>query len=66
MKDQKPSRNKMIIATLFVLFSLPGLLASWFYKHPTLLSQAKVNKGQLLTPAELIADMPSTEKWRIV
>lgn len=59
-------RNYMVLLILAVVFSLPGLAAYEFYKHPQWLGASFVNKGKLLNPPELLAKLNGTPKWRLI
>lgn len=51
---------------LAIVFSAPGVLASFFYQHSDWLGAHKVNKGHLLvTPVPLNA-LGSESKWKLV
>jgi hypothetical protein len=59
-------RNYMVLVLLAVVFSLPGIAAYEFYKHPHWLGAAAVNKGKLLNPPELLANINAKPKWRLI
>lgn len=59
-------RNYIILLVLAVIFALPGLAAYELYAHPQWLSQAAINKGQLLSPPELLANVNAKPKWRLI
>ena len=59
-------RNYVVLFILALVFSLPGLAAYEFYKHPQWLGASSVNKGKLLNPPELLANLNAKPKWRLV
>lgn len=63
---KKMKRNYTILLILAVIFALPGLAAYEFYAHPQWMRQVKVNKGELLNPPELLANVNAKPKWRLI
>lgn len=59
-------RNYITLLILAVIFALPGFAAYEFYAHPKWLHQAAINKGQLLSPPELLANVNAKPKWRLI
>ena len=59
-------RNYTILLILAVIFALPGLAAYEFYTHPEWMRQAAINKGELLNPPELLANVNAKPKWRLI
>lgn len=64
MKNLK--RNYMTLLLLALVFFCPGLAAYAFYTHPQWLGSKTVNKGQLLTPPVLLANINAKAKWRLI
>ena len=58
--------KKQVLVLLVLIFTMPGMCAYWFYKHPTWLAGKGTNKGQLLTPPVLIHRLPQTSKWGVL
>ncbi len=59
--------NYLILILLILIFVAPGLSAYLYYRNPQLLSAAKTNKGELLSPAVLFAELADGKsKWRLV
>lgn len=62
----KVKRNYTLLLILAVIFALPGLAAYEFYTHPEWMRQAAINKGELLNPPELLANVNAKPKWRLI
>lgn len=60
------SRNYFILLLLALLFMAPGLVAYIVYNHNAWLSAAPTNKGTLLNPPVLLAQLHEKEKWQLV
>lgn len=48
---KKVSRHSLILSLLMLVFLAPGLAAFYFYKHPSWLGEATINKGEFVRPA---------------
>lgn len=49
-KNEKQISKHYILLLLVLIFATPGIAALMFYKHPSWLGTAKINKGTLLNP----------------
>ena len=64
---QTTSRPKYgVFCILALLFFFPGIAALIFYTHPGWLNQNALNKGRLVSPAVLLADVQSKSKWQMM
>lgn len=61
----KLHKNYLALMILVVMFVLPGVLAYFFYCHPTWLGGVETNRGTLLKPPVLFSKFKQNEKWRI-
>lgn len=55
-----------ILLLLAIMFAAPGISAYIFFKHPDWLGSTTVNKGTLLKQPELLPQLGSNAKWRII
>lgn len=51
---------------LVLIFFLPGIAAITVFQNPDLLSSAKVNHGELLSPPLQLTSQDSDNKWQIM
>lgn len=59
--------NYLILFVLALIFSLPGLTAYISYLHPQWFLTNTINKGELLKPSPLFAEIAEGKpKWRLV
>ncbi len=60
-------RNYLILFLLALIFAAPGITAYLYYLNPQLLLAEKTNKGELLNPPVLFANIADGKlKWRLV
>lgn len=59
-------RNYTILLLLALIFACPGIAAYEFYNHPEWLRATALNKGELLNPPELLANVNAKPKWRLI
>jgi hypothetical protein len=59
-------RNYTILLLLAIIFACPGIAAYEFYNHPEWLKATALNKGELLNPPELLANINAKPKWRLI
>lgn len=59
-------RKNLILGILIVIFALPGISAWLLYNHPHWLTASTTNKGRLLDPPELMTNLGSQPKWRLI
>lgn len=55
-----------ILLLLVLIFATPGIAAWMFYKHPSWLGTATINKGTLLSPPVALNSFKEAAKWRII
>ncbi|QEY52636.1 hypothetical protein [Legionella longbeachae] len=55
-----------ILLLLVLIFATPGIAALMFYKHPSWLGTAKINRGTLLNPPVALNSLKESAKWRII
>lgn len=60
------TRNSMVLILLALVFTLPGLAAVAFFKHPQWLGTTAVNRGELLSAPQQVSGLPDSSKWRLV
>lgn len=63
---KKKTNKYYVLLLLVLLFAAPGIAAYIVYQHPSWLSAAKVNKGDLLTPPIFLKAFDGEKKWRMV
>lgn len=55
-----------ILLLLALMFAAPGVIAYFFYNHPSWLGTSTVNKGTLLKPPSVLSALDDKSKWRII
>lgn len=63
---KKLNRNYLILLVLAGIFAFPGIAAYFLYNNPQWLGATPTNKGKLLNPPILTAQMDGKPKWRLV
>lgn len=63
---KKQISKHYILLLLVLIFAAPGITALMFYKHPSWLGTAKINKGTLLSPPVALNSFEESAKWRII
>lgn len=55
-----------VVLLLIAMFAAPGIAAYILFQHPGWLGSAKINKGTLLNPPVVLAQLEGKAKWRVV